>query len=176
MDSSHKDPQDEVVMDVARAVVVQVAPHELPLFRATSEAYLEDPERVLDEKSRDEMLGFGPAAAVVFLTPAVLEVAKTVVGFLWAQTRDALKDASSDAIDKRVKELFQHFGAGAAPKGGGAQKGDGAQAAGGAEAGLTKDELIRVRDVALQKGRELKLADDQAALLADAVVGGLATS
>jgi hypothetical protein len=41
---------------------------------------------------------------------------------------------------------------------------------------LTKDELIRVHDLALQKGRELKLADDQAALLADALVGGLVTS
>ena len=38
---------DEVVVEVARELVAKTAPEELPLFRATSAAYLEDPQKVL---------------------------------------------------------------------------------------------------------------------------------
>ena len=63
--------QKQLITDVARDLVVKVAPHELPLFPATSQAYFENPEKVLEkQKSEDTMLGFGLEAGAVFLTPA----------------------------------------------------------------------------------------------------------
>jgi hypothetical protein len=67
---------DDLIISVAHDLVARTAPQELPLFRATSAAYLTDPERVLRAKpQKDEVLGFGLEGVVVFLTPAALEIA-----------------------------------------------------------------------------------------------------
>jgi hypothetical protein len=65
-------PDDELVALLARAAVERAAPEELPLFRATSSAYFEDPGALERQASKDDMLGFGPGAVVVLLTPVAL--------------------------------------------------------------------------------------------------------
>ena len=70
---------DALVADLARAVVEQTAPEELPLFRATSEAYFDDPDVAERSGCGDEMLGFGVDAALVLVTPVALSVARDVV-------------------------------------------------------------------------------------------------
>jgi hypothetical protein len=151
---------DEVVGEVARGLVAQTAPQELPLFRATSEAYFANPEQVLGGKEdRDEMLGFGAEAAVVtLLTPVALEVAKTVVGYLATQLVSVMEQHAGEAVATQVRRLFHRDTAAAdtAPP-------------------LTPDQLAKVRELALEKARQLNLADNQAHLLADAMVGSLST-
>jgi hypothetical protein len=67
--------QNQLATDVARDLVGQLAPEEMPLFRATSEAYLKDPQKVLKEHTgEDEMLGFGTGEVVSLLTPVALAV------------------------------------------------------------------------------------------------------
>jgi len=67
--------QNQLVADLARDMVAEIAPQELPTFRAQSEAYFKDPERALKgQAGKDDMLGFGVGAAVTFLTPVVLAV------------------------------------------------------------------------------------------------------
>ena len=41
---------------------------------------------------------------------------------------------------------------------------------------LTPEQIARVREVALEKGRQLRLPESQARLLADSLVGSLATT
>jgi hypothetical protein len=148
---------NEVVDEVARGLVAQTAPQELPLFRATSEAYFADPDQVLAGKEdRDEMLGFGAEAVVTLVTPVALEVAKTVVGYLATQLVSVMEQHAGEAIATQVRKLFHRDTAGA-----------------DAPPPLTSDQLARVRDLALEKARQLNLADNQAHLLADAMVGSL---
>lgn len=158
---------DDVVIAVARELVTRTAPQELPVFRATSAAYLDDPERVFRAKAgKDEMLGFGVEGAVVLLTPVALEIAKTVVSFLATQIRGAVEEETSDAIAERVHGLF-HPSASAGETGG--RESSPSQR-------LTEEQLTRVRDLALEKARAFELPESQAGLLADAVVGSLAVS
>jgi len=159
---------DEVVVEVARELVAKTAPEELPRFRATSAAYLETPHKVLraEKEKNEEMLGFGVEAALLFLTPAALEIAKSVVSFLVAEISKAFEKEASDEIEKRVHGLFHR---GESPGKADAKEADPSER-------LTQDQLAHVHDLALEKARALDLPEAQAGLLADAMVGSLAAA
>ena len=151
-------PSDELVAALARATVEKAAPEELPLFRATSEAYFEDPQALERNGGKDEMLGFGVDAAMVLMTPVVLQVAKDVIGFLGEQLRERAREQGEGAIDRVIARLVKK------------------DAAGDSEPvdELTDEQLEQVRALAIKKGRALKLSDERATLLADSLVGSLA--
>lgn len=67
--------------ELAQRMVARIAAHEMPIFRAASRAYFDNPERALGRRSGDEMLGFG-TDSMAALTPYALVVADTVVGRL----------------------------------------------------------------------------------------------
>jgi hypothetical protein len=108
------------------------------------------------------MLGFGVDAAMVLLTPAALTVAKEVFGFISAQVRARLKDEGEGAVQGTLDRIFGRRTPAAAeePK----------------PPELSDEQLERVRELALQKAKQLKLAPDKAELLADSLVGSLATA
>jgi hypothetical protein len=151
---------DDLVAALARATVERAAPEELPLFRATSEAYLRDPASLEGGKSRDEMLGFGVEAAAMLVTPVALQVARDVLGFLHEQLRARAREEGEGAIDRLLARLVG--------------KDEPEQEAEPVE--LSDEELDRVRAVAFEKARALKLSDEKATLLADSLVGSLATA
>lgn len=149
--------ENDIVADVARELVAKTAPQELPLFRATSEAYFKDPQKVLEQqRGKDEMLGFGVEIAM-FVAPVALEVAKSVVKWIAGELQKSAQKEASGAIEERVHKLFHR------------EEGE-------AEPGLTPEQLARVHDVALKKATELKLPKPQADLLADSVVGSLSVA
>lgn len=151
---------DDLVAALARAAVERAAPEELPLFRATSEAYLRDPASLEGGKSRDELLGFGVEAAAMLVTPVALQVARDVLGFLHEQLRERAREHGEGAIDRLLARLV----------------GKDEAEEGGDPVELSDEELDRVRAVALEKARALKLSDEKATLLADSLVGSLATA
>jgi hypothetical protein len=152
---------DDLVAALARAAVERAAPEELPLFGPVSEAYFSDPAALESGKRRDEMLGFGVDAAVMLLTPVALQVARDVLGFLHEQLRERAREQGESAIDKLVARIV-------------GKKDDAAAAE--PVPGLTPSQLSKVRELALAKARSLKLSEDRAALLADSLVGSLATA
>jgi hypothetical protein len=148
--------ENDIVADVARGLVAQTAPQELPLFRATSKAYFKDPKKVLEqEQGKDEMLGFGVEIAM-FVAPVALEVAKAVVKFVAEELRKSTQKEASSVIEERVHKLFHRDEGGGEP-----------------EPGLTREQLAQVHQVALKTATQLKLPKPQADLLADSVVGRL---
>lgn len=153
----------QLLSDIARELIADIAPQELPLFRATSAAYFADPERVEKERGgNDAMLGFGVDAAIASWTPIVLTVTSAVVGFLREEIKDSAKGETSGLVGAWMKQLFKKFrppddGEGTVPP-------------------LTPEQLTQVREQALKKARQLKLPPGQAGMLADAIVGGLAVS
>ena len=156
-------PSDDALVEaLARSAVEQVAPEELPLFRATSEAYFADPSSLEQGRSRDDMLGFGVDAALVLVSPVALQVAKEVIGFVVAQFREAAAEEGEGAIKRLVARLVHRD-----------ENGKDEQEA---VPELTDEQLEQVRALALEKARSLKLSDTKATLLADSLVGSLATA
>jgi hypothetical protein len=178
------DDEKALVEALARGAVSDVAPQELPLFRSTSRAYFDDPRRVRGEPaSADDMLGFGAelGAAVVFVTPVALEVARSVVSFVGSQLETAFKEEAGPKIRSIVQRIL---GSKPTPAGGApadratteSKSADQAKtaAAVGDDEALSREQLAEVHEVALRTARRLKLTPDRAATLADAIVGRLA--
>jgi len=153
--------QNQLITDFSRDLLVQLSPQELPSFRATSEAYFKNPEKTLaSQGGKDEMLGFGTAEAVTLLAPVILAVSTEVVNFLSEEVQKSFKEESSGLVSEMVKKLFTKFRSEEAEK---------------EPPPLTVEQLTQVREIALKKARLLKLSEARAKLLADAVVGSLAT-
>ena len=156
-------PSDDALVEaLARSAVEQVAPEELPLFRATSEAYFADPSSLEQGRSRDDMLGFGVDAALVLVSPVALQVAKEVIGFVVAQFREAAAEEGEGAIKRLVARLVH--------------RDEDKEKDDGPVPELTDQQLEQVRTLALEKARSLRLSDTKATLLADSLVGSLATA
>ena len=157
-------PSDDALVEaLARSAVEQVAPEELPLFRATSEAYFADPSSLEQGRSRDDMLGFGVDAALVLVSPVALQVAKEVIGFVVAQFREAAAEEGEGAIKRLVVVHLLVLVPVDEPCDEPVPE-------------LTDEQLQQVRTLALEKARSLRLSDTKATLLADSLVGSLATA
>ena len=155
-------PDDALIASLARATVERAAPEELPLFGPTSEAFFEDPSRV-GRQGGDQMLGFGVEAAMLLVTPAALSIAREVVTFVGDQLRARLRSEGEGAVQRALDRIFKR----------------GSQNGGAPEPeveDLTDEQLQQVRMLALEKARQLKLPADKAELLADSLVGSLATA
>jgi hypothetical protein len=154
-----EDVSNEVIVEVARGVVREVAPQEMPLFRANSELYCKDPSRALEgATSGDQMLGFGTGVEVTLLTPIVLSVVCAVMKALAAEIAKSAAHEGAAAIDDRVKRLFLRFRTDSPADN---------------PPPLTANQLERVRSIAFDEACRLHLSQDQAHLLADSTVGGL---
>jgi hypothetical protein len=155
---------EQLIADIARDLVSQIAPQELPLFRASSEAYFKDPEKALQSQSaKDDMLGFGAGDAVVLLTPIVLATLNEVVKFVVEEAKKSVQGEGAAWIQQSIKAVFKKFHQ--------SEAGDKKK-----PAALTVEQLAQVRKIAFNKARQLKLSEDRAKILADAVVGSLATA
>ena len=166
--------EKSLIEALARQAVAEVAPQELPLFRSTSRAYLDDPKRLRGEPaSADDMLGFGAelGVAVSVVTPIVLEVARSVVVFVAGQLEGAVKEEAAPRIRELVRRLV---GSAGAPEPADRPDQEAAAAPEPSETVLTRSQLVEVREVAIRTAERLKLAPDRAATLADAIVGSLA--
>lgn len=165
-------PDETLVVALARATVERAAPEELLLFPAVSEAYLErrDPMRATPG---DPMLGFGVETAVVLITPIALTVAKDVLGFLRVQLREQAAKHGDEAFDWLVDRLLGRGDEKPAP---GSEPASDDKVSAPEPAVLTDDQLEQVREFALEKAKQLELSDEKAELLADSLVGSLATA
>ncbi|WP_431972579.1 hypothetical protein [Nocardia sp. bgisy134] len=94
---------DPVVSDLARDVVGEVVPAELPVFDAVSRAYFKSPKATLHGRSKAGPLGFGLAETATMLTPAVLFAATTLLNAFI----DPLARRTSNALVRKVFGVFQ---------------------------------------------------------------------
>jgi hypothetical protein len=158
--------QDQLISDLAHDLVTQISPQELPLFRANSTAYFQNPEKTLKgQKGKDEMLGFGAGEAITFMTPIILAVTTEVISFISQELKSSLETESSSFINDAVKGLFKKF-----------HSTDNEKKERAKIPPLTPKQLTQVKKLAIQKAHQLKLADDKAILLADLITGSLAVA
>lgn len=90
----------EAITGWSRDFITQIAPQELPLFRAASDIYFKDPARFgkTPTGSADKMIGFGSAEIVDLVTPIVLIVVGEVVRFAVRELGVALKSRKPDGV------------------------------------------------------------------------------
>jgi len=149
---------DQLIADLARDAVAQIAPQELPLYRALSEAYFKDRKKAVEGYvAKDEMLGFGFPEAVAFATPVILDVLRYIADHV-LQTIEA---ESADAASDTVRQLFKRFRTHETQE---------------QEPHLTSAQIVEVRRLAFEKARKLKLPEAKATLLADSIAGSLVVS
>ena len=154
---------NQLIADVARDIVAQTAPQELPLFRATSAVYFKRPDKALkNQAGKDEILGFGTGEMVSLLTPVVLTVVTEVVTFLTLEVKKAVAAESASLISDQVKNLFKKFHI------------EGEKGQSGSSS-LTREQIARVRKLACERFLQLKLSESQANRLADAIAISLIT-
>ena len=152
-----------LVVDVARGVVRDVAPHEMPMFRANSELYLKAPiKSQRNTRDGDDLLGFGAGVDLTLLTPIAIAVTSEVLKFLATEIANSAKRESAPIIHQQVRRLFVRFRT--------------AEPNTDDPPPLNKQQLEQVRAVAFETACRLQLPSDQAKLLADATVGGLAVA
>jgi hypothetical protein len=74
----------QLIADLAKTIVADVAPKEMALFRPLSQAYFKDPQKTLKGGGgADRMLGFGGmSAAGTLMTPMILQSTSVALGSL----------------------------------------------------------------------------------------------
>ena len=148
--------REQAIDALARQVVNEVSPAEVPLFDATAARYRADPDGTLNASSNaDESLGFGVETAVVLVAPFAIDLVKRI----FTKVTEKLGDSAADSLATRITRLFgaDHHDQ---PKG---------------PDPLTADQLALVEKTAREEAKHLKLPADRAEALADGVVAALAT-
>ncbi|MEC3976972.1 hypothetical protein [Amycolatopsis sp. H20-H5] len=136
---------DEFVVESARKVVASLAPEELPLFDPVSQAYLRDPRKVLGDRGRPgAVLGSGIDVTIAVLSPVALAVA-TAVG-------QQLVDKASGAVVKGGTRLLGRLRGKNKP---------------GERTRITRIQLDELRELAVERARELGLPDEEARKVGD---------
>lgn len=177
---------NQLVVDLSQDLVAELAPQEMPVFRARSRIYLKDPGTALQvtEGSDEKLLGFGVEAGVTLLTPIILAAMQQVVIFIRDEFAEAMQEQGSAFIHEGVKSLFKKFSSTAKE----AQKAPPAPpASAGAQTepqvvirrgfnrplNLTKREARRIHEIVFQEATQRGLSESKAVQLADSVVSGL---
>lgn len=148
------DQPSEVIGALGHELVSQLAPEELPLYPALLRQF-EDPKggRGRSRSSDDQLLGFGAAEAVMMLTPVILSFSRS---FWEALVAEAAHTAVGGLLDYiKAHHPGRHEAAAATPP------------------RLTDSQLQLIRTVAERQASRLAVPEDQAKLLADAMVGVL---
>jgi hypothetical protein len=119
----------------------------------------------------------------VLITPIALTVAKDVLGFLRVQLKKQAEEHGDQAVDWFIDRLFRRKDeepAASAPSDAAAPAPAPADTSAPGvpdeHVELTDEQLEQVREFALEKAKQLKLPDEKAELLADSLVGSLATA
>ena len=151
--------RQQAVDALARQVVADVSPAELPLFGATAARYHADPAATLATKpSSDETLGFGAETVAVLVAPYALDLIQR----LFAKLADRLGESAADGLTHRILSLF------------GRDRHESAVTAAQADP-LTPEQLSVIGETARAEAAELALPKEQSEALANAVVAALAT-
>jgi hypothetical protein len=147
-----------LVTDVAHDILSEIAPDELPIFPAASRAYAADPAAALRGLGvKDEALGFGLEALAAAATPVVLIVVTEVFQFLTGVAAKAATDGLTQEISQIVKAMFKRFRS-SAPS---------------TPSVLTRDHIAAIHDNVLLAAQRLRLPQDKARALANAVTAQL---
>jgi len=147
-----------LVTDIAHDILCEIAPDELPIFAAASRAYAAAPAAALRGLgAKDEVLGFGMDALAAAATPVVLIVVSEVSQFLIGVAEKAVADGLTKEISEIVRAMFKRFH----------------RSAPNVPSVLTREHIATIHGNVLMAAQRLRLPQDRARALADAVTAQL---
>lgn len=147
-----------LVTEVARDVLSEIAPQEMPIFAATSKAYFADPAAALQQlRAKDDVLGFGMDTAAALFTPAILLLLSETLEYLTRVAAKATADGLAKEIPDLIKAMFKKFHP-SQPQ---------------TPSVLTKEHIAMVHGNILTSAKKLRLPAEKARSLADAVTAQL---
>ena len=149
-----------VIGDVARDILADIAPQELPIFPAVCSAYFADPSAAMRRQhKREAALGFDTEALSPLLGPAVLFVLTQVVEIVGGTIKKIATDELAKGGTAMVKGIFKKF-----------------RPPGGQTAPLPLAEAQRslIQQKITSIGQDLKLPEEKVAQLAKAITAQLA--
>jgi hypothetical protein len=155
-----------MLVDAARTATERLAPDEMPLFEDTARAWLRH-GRTYRPRRGDDALGFGLDHIEPVVTVAALTAAAAALRFMKSTAADAGAKGASELVTTLVRRLLSRLGG--RPPAAKSEAGDGVLRP-------SPHELVRVRQITYERLRATGLSADQAALVADAVIGALVTS
>ena len=149
----------QLIISLARDMVEQMAPKELPLFSAISADYTRNPDRTLKQQiAQDSPLGFGMGGMESLLTPIILA---TITQF-FAQIGANVAEKGTHTLFHRLREKKSQHSASS-------QQSD--------QPGwpqLNATDLKHIHDLAYQTALEHKQAPSKAKQFADTFVANMA--
>jgi hypothetical protein len=147
-----------LITDVARDVLTEIAPQEVPILAAASRAYFADPAAAIEQsRPKDDILGFGTEAAAVLFTPAVLLILSETLEYLTRVAGKAVADGLAREIPEAIKAMFKRFHS---------PRPD-------TPSGLTKEHIALIHGNILASAKKLRLPAEKAESLANAVTAQL---
>jgi hypothetical protein len=92
--------RERAALHLARELLGQERPAELPLFDAQASELLDEIRRgERTRRSTDQFLGIGGDGVLALLTPAIIALSWAAVGFLTDVARSAAKDVLKDRLE-----------------------------------------------------------------------------
>jgi len=160
---------DDMVREVARRVLEEVAPQELVMFGMNSRAYFRDPAGTLKDAADDSqtssgsVLGSGAAEVAALLTPFALAMVQGALSSFVEAFAGDLAARSGTAVRTWLGALFRRSGDTGDPAP------DGEEA--GPDSALTPEQVEWLRAEAYRTLREAGQPEEQARLLSNALAG-----
>jgi hypothetical protein len=159
--------KNQLIAELSRRVVIEVAPEERRAFKPISEAYFKNPEKTLKgEVGKDELIGFGIGEIALLLTPIILEIVKEVL-------KDVLKDSIKSSITKTAPTLLEKLKAFLRQIFGDDPPQSTLPQSVQLLLPLNQEQLIQARQRAYEKALQLGVDADKASLIADSVTASL---
>jgi hypothetical protein len=93
--------ENQLIAELSRRVVAEVAPNEEPAFNLRCAAYFKNPEKALKgDGGKGGAVDFGVGEIAVILTPIILEILREVL-------KDVLKDYFKSTVEKHTPTLLE---------------------------------------------------------------------
>jgi hypothetical protein len=163
--------ENQLIAELSRRVVADVAPEERRAFQAISEAYFKNPEKTLKgDGGDDQLLGWGLAEISLLLTPIILEVVKEVLkDLLTDQLKESIKKNSATLLEKLHMFIKRLFGA----KSSQSDPPLTTQLSLNAGNPLSQEQLKQAHQRARESAIQMGVDPDKATLIADSVIVSL---
>jgi hypothetical protein len=145
-------PDRLLTEELARSLIGELAPGELPLFGAMSRAWFDAPERVRLATGRDDALAFGVAEAGALFTPVLLSASTHILTYLGQELcRGAARELASRIIGQLRRLILGE------PN----------------EIALTERQIDTVRRIAMETASRFRVPEPKARQLAKALASRL---
>jgi hypothetical protein len=146
-----------LIQEIAKNIVVEVAPEEMGMFDDLVAEYFQDPSPPsLSSSGSDDALGFGLETTLIAATPAIAAMSSAVLGFLATEVLKAAQNESAAVIQEKIKALFNAHNDKQGPP------------------PLTAEQLALVKTLACKQAIEFGTAPGKAEKMANALIGCLA--